>query len=372
MNLILRCLRCKKYSKKNKDSVNESNIIFNTFINQEPNLQQNISINIDNQVENKEGNVNQNNNVNSKEQNKKEILIDMDNEEDKYKKTNEKLIIDEKEKSEIEEKILLSKYGLNLNKEIDFDEPLLKTDSPLISDYEKTLIFTKGNLISLFDKLWNLDKFKKVWDKDNLFIEIRTEGTEINNQFYLIKLLYRQIKAKLKSNADIETLIDFIYIPSLRLKWDKIFKSLDIYDGNNESNYVVNSIAKSPVFIMSERESIEKRFIFKSKDGNAYYIMSSSVPDDLFPEKKDIIRITNFINYYKIVDAGDYIEFYSLNQTDFKMPIPQFLINVTLPTTTKNWQIYLENFANEAKYDKIRKTIIQNNDNNEERENKNT
>ena len=114
MNLILRCLRCKKYSKKNKDSVNESNIIFNTFINQEPNLQQNISINIDNQVENKEGNVNQNNNVNSKEQNKKEILIDMDNEEDKYKKTNEKLIIDEKEKSEIEEKILLSKYGLVL------------------------------------------------------------------------------------------------------------------------------------------------------------------------------------------------------------------------------------------------------------------
>ena len=330
MNLILRCLRCKKYSKKNKDSVNESNIIFNTFINQEPNLQQNISINIDNQVEKKEENVNQNNNVNSKEQNKKEILIDMDNEEDKYKKTNEKLIIDEKEKSEIEEKILLSKYGLNLNKEIDFDEPLLKTDSPLISDYEKTLIFTKGNLISLFDKLWNLDKFKKVWDKDNLFIEIRTEGTEINNQFYLIKLLYRQIKAKLKSNADIETLIDFIYIPSLRLKWDKIFKSLDIYDGNNESNYVVNSIAKSPVFIMSERESIEKRFIFKSKDGNAYYIMSSSVPDYLFPEKKDIIRITNFINYYKIVDAGDYIEFYSLNQTDFKMPIPQFLINVTL------------------------------------------
>ena len=139
-----------------------------------------------------------------------------------------------------------------------------------------------------------------------------------------------------------------------------------------DGDIVVNSIAKSPVFIMSERESIEKRFIFQSKDGNAYYIMSSSVPDYLFPEKKDIIRITNFINYYKIVDAGDYIEFYSLNQTDFKMPIPQFLINVTLPTTTKNWQIYLENFANEAKYDKIRKTIIQNNDNNEERENKNT
>ena len=62
--------------------------------------------------------------------------------------------------------------------------------------------------------------------------------------------------------------------------------------------------------------------------------MSSSIPDELFPPKKDIVRITNFCNYYKIIDEGDYIGFYSLNQTDFNMTIPQFLKNVTLPTTT--------------------------------------
>ena len=89
--------------------------------------------------------------------------------------------------------------------------------------------------------------------------------------------------------------------------------------------------------------------------------MSSSVPDNLFPDKEDVVKITNYINYYKLVDEGDFIGFYSLNQTDFKMPIPQFLINVTLPTTTKNWQTELEKFAYEVNYDRNTKTIIQNN-----------
>ena len=45
------------------------------------------------------------------------------------------------------------------------------------------------------------------------------------------------------------------------------------------------------------------------------------------------------------------------------MSIPQFLINVTLPTTTKNWQIELEKFAQKVKYDKSTSNIIENNQN---------
>ena len=90
---------------------------------------------------------------------------------------------------------------------------------------------------------------------------------------------------------------------------------------------------------MSDRESLEKRCIYKNPEDNAIYIMSSSIPDELFPPKKEVVRITNYCNYYKLIDEGDYIGFYSLNQTDFKMSIPQFLINVTLPTTTKNWTV---------------------------------
>ena len=43
MNLILRCFRCKKQSKKNKDLNNSSNVKFNPFVNQETNLAKNIN-----------------------------------------------------------------------------------------------------------------------------------------------------------------------------------------------------------------------------------------------------------------------------------------------------------------------------------------
>ena len=369
MNLFLRCFGCKKFSKKDKKTSDSSNVKFRSFINQDANLQNKISLNlVKNSVIQKE-NINQNieqnkdqNNINNNNQEKnKDILIENETKEEKNKITNEQLISEEEEKKENMKNILYSKFGLNLNKEIDFDEPLLKTDSPLICDFEKNIIFTKGNLIELFDKYWKIDKYKKIWDKDNLIIEINSEGTDINNKFNLIKVTYKQKKAEFNENCDIQTIIDFLYFPSLRLKWDKILKNFELIEGNIESNYIIRSLAKAPTFLMSERESLEKKFIFKNKEGNSIYIISSSIPDDLFETKKDVVRIFNYINYYKIIDEGDYIGFYSLNQTDFKMPIPQFLINVTLPTTTKNWQISLEQFAKEVKYDKETKSIISNN-----------
>ena len=369
MNLFLRCFGCKKFSKKDKKTSDSSNVKFRSFVNQDANLQNKISLNLvknsviqkENINQNIEQNTNQNNINNNNQEKNKDILIENEIKEEKNKITNEQLISEEEEKKENIKNILYSKFGLNLNKEIDFDEPLLKTDSPLICDFEKNIIFTKGNLIELFDKYWKIDKYKKIWDKDNLIIEINSEGTDINNKFNLIKVTYKQKKAEFNENCDIQTIIDFLYFPSLRLKWDKILKNFELIEGNIESNYIIRSLAKAPTFLMSERESLEKKFIFKNKDGNGMYIISSSIPDDLFETKKDVVRIFNYINYYKIVDEGDYIGFYSLNQTDFKMPIPQFLINVTLPTTTKNWQISLEQFAKEVKYDKKTKNIISNN-----------
>ena len=369
MNLFLRCFGCKKFSKKDKKTSDSSNVKFRSFINQDANLQNKISLNLvknsviqkENINQNIEQNTNQNNINNNNQEKNKDILIENEIKEEKNKITNEQLISEEEEKKENMKNILYSKFGLNLNKEIDFDEPLLKTDSPLICDFEKNIIFTKGNLIELFDKYWKIDKYKKIWDKDNLIIEINSEGTDINNKFNLIKVTYKQKKAEFNENCDIQTIIDFLYFPSLRLKWDKILKNFELIEGNIESNYIIRSLAKAPTFLMSERESLEKKFIFKNKDGNGMYIISSSIPDDLFETKKEVVRIFNYINYYKIVDEGDYIGFYSLNQTDFKMPIPQFLINVTLPTTTKNWQISLEQFAKEVKYDKETKNIISNN-----------
>jgi hypothetical protein len=88
----------------------------------------------------------------------------------------------------VKENTIYSKYGLNLNEDIDDDELLLKEDSPLICDYEKGVItFTRNGFIKLFDTLWVLDNYKSVYNKDDLLIELRYEGTPMNKEFYLIK-----------------------------------------------------------------------------------------------------------------------------------------------------------------------------------------
>ena len=351
MKLLIRCFGCKKKQKINYDkNANSSGVKFTSMVVSEGIFESKKS-----HIENKLGeekveknNIENNNNI----KNKKDILIN-EEEEQKGKKSKESLISNELEKDKVNNNSY-SKYGLNLNKEIGFEEPLLKSDSPLICDFEKNLKFTKKNLIELFNRLWNLDKYKKIWDKDNLIIEIRTEGSELNNEFYLIKIVYRQLKNEiLKENANIQAYLDFIYEPSLRILWDKVLKNIEIYEGDKKSNFILNTWAKSPVFFMSERDAIEKRFIYKNPEEKAIYIISSSIPENLFPSKKEVVRITNYCNYYKIIDEGEYIGFYSLNQSDFKMPIPQFLFNATLPTTTKDWQNNLIQFSKEVTYDKI-------------------
>jgi hypothetical protein len=256
---------------------------------------------------------------------------------------------------EIKEKIedsntIYSERGLNLNEKIGDDEPLLKADSPLICEYEKNVItFTKNGLIKLFDEFMNLDGFQSIWNKNNLSIEIRYEGTPMNNKFYLVKGIYKLKKSDLKYNNDIDSIVHFCYDMNFRMMWDEAIKSVEKYEGNDYS-YIVCTWGKSPVFFVSERETIEKRFLFKK--GDIIYIMSTSIPLEIFEQKKDVVRFIDFLNLVKVYEEGEYIIFASLNQVDFKMPIPQMLINITLPSTSTSWYANYVKFANSIKYDK--------------------
>ena len=357
MNIFLKCFGCKrkpKDSRLNKTIGNTSGMKFAELVTPQNIIPNQInSYTNNNENKTKEKNEDKSTEIdNNNIEIKKDILITEEHETEKNKEIKDSLITEDSDKIS-NNNIIYSKLGLNLNPEIGFDEPLLKEDSPLLYNFEKELHFkfTRKNLIETFNKFWSLDKYKKVWEKDNLIIEIRDEGSDFNNEFNLIKISYRQLKTEFNMSTDIKMIVDFFYEPSLRILWDNVLKNLEILEGDKKSNYIISTWAKSPVFFMSERESLEKRFLYKSPEENAYYIMSSSIPDELFPLKKDVIRITNYCNYYKIVDENEYIGLYSLNQTDFKMVIPQFLINVTLPTTTKNWMNDMEKFAKEVKYD---------------------
>ena len=287
-------------------------------------------------------------------QNKKDKIIIFETEENKLNQQ----LINEDGKKGINKSILYSKFGLNINKEIDFDEPLLKQDSPLISDFEKNIIFTKNNFMKLFDKYWNMDKYSNIYNKDNLIIDLKPDGSDINNKFPLLKVSYRQKKSVFKENADLQTLIDLRYIPLIRTKWEKEIKEMTIKDGIIGMNYVISSYSKTPTYFMSDREGLEKKFIFKNKEGNAFYIIATSIPDNLFEVRKGYARVFNYINFNKVVDEGDYFGFYYINQSDFKMFIPKFLFNAYLPYGYKNRHSKFEKFASEVKYNKQTKSII--------------
>ena len=288
---------------------------------------------------------------NKEDINNKDIILQVnDSKEEKNNIIEQNNIINNEPKPIVKENTIYSQYGLNLNENIDDDELLLKEDSPLICDYEKGVItFTRNGFIKLFDELWVLENYKTVWDKDDMFISVRYEGTPMNNKFYLIKMIVKLKKSELKYNKDKDSIMDYCYDLTLRRIWDDALKLIERYEGN-DTNYIVCTWGKSPVFFVSERETIEKRFRF-SKD-NSTYVMSTSIPLELYEPKKDVVRFVDFLNLFKVSDEGENIVFTSLNQVDFKMPIPQMLINITLPSTSKSWYANIKKFANSITYDR--------------------
>ena len=306
------------------------------------------------------------------EEEKKEGEEKIEIKEEKIKIKEEKIEIKEEKKEIKEEKkdyiivenTIYSEKGLNLNENIDDDELLLKEDSPLICDYEKGVItFTHNGFIKLYNSLWNLDNYKSIYDKNNLSILVRYEGTPMNSKFYLIKEIYKIKKTELKYNKDVQSILDYCYDVKFRLLWDEAIKAYDKYEGNDNA-FIICTWGKSPVFFVSERETIEKRFRF-AKD-NSVYIMSTSIPLDIYEKKENVVRFIDFLNLFKVSDEGEYIYFTSLNQVDFKMPIPQMLINLTLPSTSKSWFNNIIKFTNSIKYDRKNKTYERIGDNDED------
>ena len=304
---------------------------------------------------------------------KRIMELKTNNSEKKPKKASLITDEDDSKNNEMEENGKSNFYdnlGLNIKNtdDIEEDELLLLPNSPLILDYEKNIKFTKKGLVEIWDNFWALDNFKRIWDKDDLIIEIRNEGTFITTQYCLIKIIFRVNKNKLNNNTDLDTVLAFFYDPKIRPNWDQVIREIHIYDGNPFNCYIHTMLAKKPVFFMTDRESLEKKFIFKNSKGDVRYVMASSIPDEVHPTTNDVVRLTNFCNYFKIVDEGDYIGYYSLNQSDFKMPIPQFLVNMGLPSTTKTWYDSMVKFSGKVVYDKNTKTVVENNDKEEKKE----
>lgn len=328
MGCILTCFKKNKKEVSLTEPLNTNNNITKESITSNEDISISVSDNNSNKInENNKDNININNSSNNENEQK-----------EKYDDSNTNY----------------SEKGLNLNENIGDDEPLLLPDSPLICEHEKgSITFTKNGFIKLFEDLWSLDNFKQTYEKDNLLIEIRYEGTPMNSQFYLIRMKYILPKSDLKYNKDKDSIMDYIYDINLRLLWDDAIKLYERYEGTDTA-FIICTWGKSPIFFVSERETIEKRFRFVRE--NSTYTMSTSIPLDLYEPKEGVVRFIDYLNLFKVTDEGENIVFTSLNQVDFKMAIPQMLINMTLPSTSKSWYANIKKFANSIIWDREKKT----------------
>jgi len=283
---------------------------------------------------------NQKNNVKTNDENlnKNNLILTSTSAKNEEKEINE---------NEIEKEENYSSIGLITKPldEVDNNDNLILNKSKIILDYERDkIIFTKKGFVDFFKYCEGLNNFKNYWNKDNLTIDIRLEGSPISDKFCLIRTKYIYYKKEFNENINIIDLIKFQYDINLRKKWDTSFKNIEKIEGNDEA-FIVSSWAKSPIFLISEREGIEKRFIFKYED-NCYYVCSTSVPSDYIPLKKNVVRIDNYINFFRITEDDEKYLLTNINQSDFKMIIPQMILNVTLPATSKSWYNNLKKFAN--------------------------
>lgn len=67
-------------------------------------------------------------------------------------------------------------------------------------------------------------------------------------------------------------------------------------------------------------------------------LFSSSVPEKLYPSSgKKVIRCINYFNIQIIEEKEDHWWFTNYGQTDFKMFLPEKMINFTIPMKFTAW-----------------------------------
>lgn len=162
---------------------------------------------------------------------------------------------------------------------------LIPKDSKLILPYERDVIeFSPNGLGRFLETLDNLT-YAPLYNKNNLEINIRREGSPLNSTFFLFRSVYTQRKSELGENANVPNIVRLMYRIEDRVKWDTTLKLVKKYEGD-EKVFVVRTWCHSVVFFISEREGLEKRMMFTYK--GVPIVLSTSVSDDV---------INNYLNY---------------------------------------------------------------------------
>ena len=227
--------------------------------------------------------------------------------------------------------------GEILNTAMVFPSKVYRKDEKEIS-----LNLSKEKIVEITNKEFLIcNNYKIFYKKDSLILSSK-ESSLLTNKFPLIKMEYKISKSEFKKNINKEDIINTLKDIKNRKKWDENIKEIKIIE-EYENSYLIHTSYNKPIFFISERDILEKKVEFYFN--NNYYSYCSSVSHELnekYKENKNVVRIFNYISVYKIEEDENYFYFKSLNQIDYKMNVPNNLMNITLPIKIINWYKKLE------------------------------
>ena len=266
-----------------------------------------------------------NNNENKAEN--EEIKIKIDKEEKEEEENDEE---NEKKKLLMPYEFILKDY---LDEKIDGKEVF---DKKWYSDLEKDkIIYSKRSIVAFLKSLFD-DKnkeFVELYNKDPLSIYVNSKGTFLSNEFQVVRSIYTINKNIYPPKTSIRMIAKYLNFIKERSSWDKQLKSYKIIEGSekgNEVKCIVQNWLKSPMFLVSERDIIDKRYEFFYE--GKFYSCESSVNDDYYPLDKNVTRINDIISIEELYEENDNIVLKAITQMNTKVSLPQAIINATLST----------------------------------------
>ena len=255
-------------------------------------------------------------------------------------KTTQELTIKEKNKEKEPKGLMPYELCLKdyLDKNIDNSDIF---DKKWYSDIEKDkMIFSKRSIIALINHTFE-DKnqeFKEIYSKPPLIISIKSTGSFITDQFQVIKNIYTTNKSSFPKNTSLKMISKYMINTKERNSWDDQIKLYEVIEGSEkgkEVKCILHNWMKSPIFLVSERDIVEKRYDFFHN--RRFYSFESSVNDDYIPLEEDVTRINDIFFIQEIYEDNENIVFRTMTQMNAKVNLPQTLINATLPGKILNF-----------------------------------
>ena len=192
--------------------------------------------------------------------------------------------------------------------------------------------FTQEFIINFISEL-SQQNFINKYDDSSLKLSIYNQ-TEYSDNTPVIRseIIFKKILFK-KEVPTLESLASCILIPEKRLKVDKNFKEFKILKKINNNTVITRMVSTSQLTMISELEFIEKRTYFF--DNGVFYYFCSSIPDEIYPPKKDIERVLNYFGVMIIKEDVENFYIDTINKVDIKKDIPEVLIVMSFPMKMK-------------------------------------